>query len=466
MGEFGSTGKPRETAEYRVPRRTLLAASVLGTTAMGTSTTSNAAVAASTPLSWQGSTPSTSELPLIGGPEFPIGLFWPPHPFATTVERYREIKDAGFTWVMTGNYLLDRWVIRHAMGVAGEVGLKMVVAADERLMTMTRMMNISEDGSEVRSLSRAEARTMLKEVLSFWANQPAFAGISFYDEPRPEKFETVRIAFSLLRELAPTLLPFANLFPGRGDAYTEYVRQFVSTVKPSVISFDRYPLRADGTNDPNYFDNWSRVRAEGLATGLPTWTYIQSVGHLDLRDPTAEDLLWQVNISLAYGAKGIAYFTYWTPDPARGEGYRKALVSVNGERTDIYDGARDVNTRWLRQVGRQLKPLVSEQVVHANDDPLPPGASAFEPDGYVRSVVGSPLVLGRFRSADPGDRTRWLLITNRHSATTARSVVEFGSASAGRIERYEPEADRWLAERGSHLDLVLAPGAATLLSTG
>jgi hypothetical protein len=48
----------------------------------------------------------------------------------------------------------------------------------------------------------------------------------------------------------------------------------------------------------------------------------------------------------------------------------------------------------------------------------------------------------------------------------AATMVEFGSASAGRIKRYEPEADRWLAERGSHLDLVLAPGAATLLSTG
>ncbi|MDQ3508217.1 MAG: hypothetical protein M3494_09410 [Actinomycetota bacterium] len=39
---------------------------------------------------------------MLGG-EFPIGAWWPPPPNQTTVERYREIKDAGFNFVIGGN---------------------------------------------------------------------------------------------------------------------------------------------------------------------------------------------------------------------------------------------------------------------------------------------------------------------------------------------------------------------------
>src|SRR4051794_5043687 len=39
--------------------------------------------------------PSPDTLPLTGGPDFPIGLFWPPHPYASTAQRFAEIKNAG-----------------------------------------------------------------------------------------------------------------------------------------------------------------------------------------------------------------------------------------------------------------------------------------------------------------------------------------------------------------------------------
>src|SRR5689334_779838 len=48
---------------------------------------------------------SCADLPLVGGAEFPIGLYWPPHPFATTVERYAQMREAGFTFLITGNYV-------------------------------------------------------------------------------------------------------------------------------------------------------------------------------------------------------------------------------------------------------------------------------------------------------------------------------------------------------------------------
>src|SRR5690606_5388557 len=65
--------------------------------------------------------PALDDLPLVGGPEFPIGLFWPPPPFETTLARYTEIADAGFTFLITGNYLFDEHIAKHALGFADDV---------------------------------------------------------------------------------------------------------------------------------------------------------------------------------------------------------------------------------------------------------------------------------------------------------------------------------------------------------
>src|SRR4051812_2521333 len=44
--------------------------------------------------------PATADLPLVGGADFPIGVFWPPPPTQITLARYQEIADAGFTFLL------------------------------------------------------------------------------------------------------------------------------------------------------------------------------------------------------------------------------------------------------------------------------------------------------------------------------------------------------------------------------
>lgn len=97
-----------------------------------------------------------------------------------------------------------------------------------------------------------------------------------------------------------------------------------------MLSFDRYPLLASG-EDAQYFHNWAIIRSEGLRANIPTWTFVQSVEYNNHRFPTQAELLWQIN------------------------------------------------TTWLSQVGVELKPLVSELAVHANETP-PAGATGFTAD--------------------------------------------------------------------------------------
>ncbi|SPL89859.1 unnamed protein product [[Actinomadura] parvosata subsp. kistnae] len=120
-----------------------------------------------------------------------------------------------------------------------------------------------------------------------------------------------------------------------------------------MLSFDRYPFLTGGFDD-GYLDDLATVREHARRAGLPAWMYVQTLAYDGHREPTAAELAWQVNTALAYGYTGIQYFTYWTPDPARGEGFRPALIGPDGEPTARYAAVRDLNTCWLRPVAPHL----------------------------------------------------------------------------------------------------------------
>ena len=404
--------------------------------------------------------PSPDTLPLTGGADFPIGLFWPPHPYASTAERFAEIKNAGFDFVLSGNYAGDGNIFQYQLGLARDAGLKMLISDDIQIRNMSRWFSISDTPSDFLSVTPAEAGALYTRARDAYGPYSSLAGFNFYDEPGAGWFATLAKALSISRELAPQLLPYINLFPS-DDA--SYYRDFVDVVKPSLISFDRYPLLSEGREDANYFHNWAIVRDAALHGDIPSWVFIQTLAYNNHREPTAAELLWQVNVSLAYGAKGIQYFTYWTPEAARGEGFGPALITVEGQRTSRYYAAKQINTTWLHQVGRELKPLVSETVEHANETPLPNGTVGFTPTKLVSGITGDAVVVGTFRSRDTASGDRWLLVANRSHSTRSRAVVSVNEQTVGSIGIFQPARQKYTSQRVAPIPLSLNPGAATLL---
>jgi hypothetical protein len=420
--------------------------------------------------------PATASLPLVGGPDFPVGVFWPPPPTHVTAERYQEIADAGFTFVHNGNYLWDETGIRHGLDIARQAGLKVLVAGDPLLAALTA--NFWADGDPTGyhpKITASDAEVALRALFTAYQDRPAFAGFSFADEPAANRFGTLGSLVATARAVAPGSLPYLNLrrlgqpygpwgTPGMDvPTYTRYLQEALDTVAPPLLSFDRYPMLA-GAEDPGYHQNWALVRAAGLRAGIPTWVFIQSLGYAGHRLPTPAELAWQVNTSLAYGAKGVQYFTYWTPDTSRGDGFTGAqgLVTVDGERTPLYDAAKQLNAGWLRPVGRELLPLVSESVAHANEAALPAGATGFVPDGRIDGVSGDPVVVGVFAPAGAGDAdTRWVLVANRSFA--ARAAAQVVVASAYAASRFDPASATYAPVGAASVPLALPPGAAALL---
>ncbi|HET6659764.1 MAG TPA: hypothetical protein VFH16_07605 [Rubrobacter sp.] len=425
---------------------------------------------------------------------YPIGLLWPPPPDQTTVERYQEIAAAGFNFVIGGNGVTSDSTNPGALDAAAACNLRFLltdgklrsiirnstaagtsVKKAQEASIMQRLLTRGNTGSTSRATtsatSREDLRLRLLRLMELYGRHRALAGLSLYDEPSRVQFGIVGDAKEVLEGLAAEQLPYVNIWPSYASSsslgtssYEEYLRLYLSEVKPPLLCFDHYPLLSGAQITSNYFYNWAVIRRYSLQAGIPSWVFIQSAEFGGSgtnisyrRRPNEAEIRWQINVSLAYGAKGIQYFTYWTPT---GTGFVESLVSRDGALTPLYAYAKRANDR-LKVVGKVLLPLTSESVVHANEDPLPKGAKAFKADGYIKSVSGSSVILGRFRDLTGGTE-RYLLVTNRSFANAAQTRLRLSDSVTKVLEldsktgTFEP-----VAQQGSILPSI-EPGGARL----
>jgi hypothetical protein len=248
-------------------------------------------------------------------------------------------------------------------------------------------------------------------------------------------------------------LPYANVYPSYAArsalgtrTYGEYLDLYLKGVRPPLLSFDHYPLLTQDRITSDYFSNWAAIRSRALKYRIPSWILIQSVGFEGTlispprRKPKdVNELYWQVNVSLACGAKGIQYFTYWTPksDPPRIQ-FKDALVSENGTLTSLYYDAQAVNG-YLRIIGREFLPLTSEAVMHTGVKKPRPGVQPFKANNYVKAVSGDYVILGKFRKALE-DPERYLLVANRSPANPAVTRLTVTGSVVG-VSRFDTSTD-------------------------
>jgi hypothetical protein len=413
---------------------------------------------------------STTTPTLLGTDTFPIGLWWPPPPSQTTNARYQEIAAAGFNFVIGGNGVNNDTYNPTALNAAGANNLRFVLRDNK----LTKNIN-NNDSSGVHS--------RIDQLLQTYGGKAALAGIYLYDEPSTNLFKILGDARQYLQTKNAKQLPWANLYPYTNDpntlaslgasSYDDYLQQYRTKVNTPFVCFDHYPLINDTGITKSYFQNWAAIRKSSLQSpGVPSWCFIQSVdfkwndnSYAPRRSPTEAELYWQVNVSLAYGCKGIQYFTYWTPADDSTITWGHALISDSGQQTPLYGYATRVNT-YLKVVGKALLPLTSVSVVHAGESTLPSGATAFSPDDYIASVSGSAVILGSF--SDPaGGSGRYVLVVNRSYSDPASTQLTLKSSVSNVSELDYTNSSvtfnvvsGWSA--GSPLQVNLDPGRARL----
>jgi hypothetical protein len=150
---------------------------------------------------------------------------------------------------------------------------------------------------------------------------------------------------------------FANLLPTYASGnliannYRKYVQDYIATVKPDVLMFDYYPF-ASGDTLRSMLVNNAIALQEANAAGIPLYTFVQSSGMSGGTEPTEEQLRLNVNLNLATGSKGIAYFTVC--ETYENWGFTPAVTAA-GETTALYDKIKSVNEGVLAMKGVYLE---------------------------------------------------------------------------------------------------------------
>jgi hypothetical protein len=302
----------------------------------------------------------------------------------------------------------------------------------------------------------AEARAKVESLVREVKGHPALYGYYLRDEPSATLFPGLAVVAGLIRELDPASWPYINLFPnyagpealGAPD-YDAHIRAFVETCRPTALSYDHYAMMFGGTLRDGYFANLESMRNASVEHKLPFWNIVLTAAHFNYREATDADLRFQVYTSLAYGARGIAYFTYFTP--ALGN-YRLGPIDQFGHETPTWAKLRTVNLQ-VEKLAPTLLHLRSDAVYHFGE--VPRGARGPDDHSLVESAP-TPTLVGEFTH---DDGTRYILIVNRSFTDSVPCMPKLRTPA--RLEQLSPYTGRLMPYDGEAI--WLAPGQGSLL---
>ena len=239
----------------------------------------------------------------------------------------------------------------------------------------------------------------LAKRLAGYMQYRSFKGISIVDEPNTDTYNNAKDGETVTNKLASYVpqatllnrfnntLGYMNLLPLRDglnksggtleSAYQTYIDEYLTT-NGKLLSWDYY-VWDHNTIPSAYFTNLSMMRNNAIEKQIPFWSYIQAGSNwndervdLDATNntvPSKAQLLWNVNTSLAYGAKGIqyfplvqpAYFAYENSDD-KYDYDRNGLIGADGNTNDWYDYVAEANTQ-IEAVDEYLMYASSEAVL-------------------------------------------------------------------------------------------------------
>jgi hypothetical protein len=367
---------------------------------------------------------------------FAVG-FWcgPPGKF-TTIERYQEIKDAGFNVVFPPCSGATNETNRKILDFCQQLGMKAFIG-DSR---------IPPGGA-----TDPKVRAGIDAAVAEYSQHPALAGYFIADEPGPGAYPALGEVVGRLREKDPKHFAYINLLPtyapewAIGKSYDEYVRGFAEKVKPPLISYDNYGFAA-GAPDA-FFNNLAAVRKVSLESGIPFWNIVLVTQHGPYRNVTEGDLRFQAMNTLAYGATGLMWFTYWSPaDSDKSFEWKHALINADGSRDPHYD--------MVKRVNAELQSLGSVLLKAKSADIFPAGERAKAP-----LTIDGAVLITTFRTED---RHTIAMVVNSSWEKPLKTEATLRD-EISKAELFDRSAKKWTPVNNGKFPLQLAPGGAVLV---
>lgn len=395
------------------------------------------------------------------------------HPDGTlAIERFREMMEAGINLMAAYDY-------------GYETNCEMLAACEKLGLKVTL-----SDGRISRAIGDgAHRQELLEAVVRDYAGYPALMGYHIVDEPNSGAFPALADIREILHRLDPAHEAYINLFPNYASpemlgnpTYYDHVAQFAKEVRPEIISYDHYhfikgePMERREVADqrenqiyeaafrkverPGFFDNIQDVRQVSLATDIPFMVIILVVEHGPYRNLTEAEIRWEVFQSLAYGAKRLSYFTYWTPGVDTDEGdamwhWKNGMIAKDGTKTAHYHMIADIN-RELQALGDMLLPRRSLAVFHLSQ--VPDTKVAYWPGAFgdMTSLAADSVTAGFFEGG-------YVLLANKDYEAPA--PVTFTATPGRRVMHYGKADGLWreMTPEGGVYALTLAAGDGELI---
>jgi len=365
-------------------------------------------------------------------------------------ERLAELRDAGIN-VAGFCSTADLDAVRRA-------GLHCILK--DPTISSYDLLHLPEPAIISQDLARVAARDL---------RDPIVLGLYLNDEPDTGQLKGIAQVTAQLKAIAPAAQPFVNLFPYREfkvevyDDYESYTRMLVDEASQPSISFDNYALSYAGLGD-DYFNNLEIVRRVALEKNLPFYACIQSVAHFGYLVPNDATLSLQAFTAVAYGARGIEYFTFYTPE--RGN-YRDGPIDPFGRRTSTYGSLQRVNSQ-IAALAPTLVRLRSTGVYHYPDTPR--RGEALVKSRWVKSVSMNkdedgfvpPSVAARFLVGEFADETArpYVMLVNKDLTYSFQFEIEYREPvrRAWRMNPYTGQEEELEGEQ-----MWISPGGAVLI---
>ena len=268
-------------------------------------------------------------------------------------------------------------------------------------------------------------------------DRDAIHSIYLSDEPKTCDFPILKVWTDAIKE--HKVLPYINIFSDHISKdiipdYDEYLNQYIENCELPYFSYHFYPFKMVKVIDGGvtkvervfyskaFYSGLETIRDKSHAVGIPFWNVILSIAHLGYDETTEETLALQVYSALAYGSKGIGYFTFYTADKGN---YRHGAIDRFGHHTKTWDLIRNINLQ-IHALMPVYKNLKSVNVFHS--ETVPRSGYAGDIAVYVDSVRAfsaisdnSPLLVGEFENIIDGKP--YAIVVNKHLEHT--TVIKF-----------------------------------------
>ncbi len=355
-----------------------------------------------------------------------------------SIDRFRQLADMGLTHSLmhyspAGN--------ARALDLAAQTGVKLFVG-DRRF---------AQPGDE------------LKQAAQAYRDHPALAGYLLRDEPSVKDFAALAGSRDALGAVDPAHWSYVNLFPTYAssaqlgcETYPEHVRRFFLEFRPEVLSFDHYPILEGDQFRGDFFQNLEWIRQISQEFGTPFWAFALTCPHRPYPMPTLGHIRFQTWSNFAYGAKGLQYFTYWTPRPGTWD-FHDAPIRLDGTCSPTWDLLKAFN----REVQACADILLDSRVVGVyHTEPLPAGTRGLDVSSPFSRIDGGEAVVGLHQLPDG---RRYALVVNRsfNEAVTLRLTLQDWVRDVGWTRRAGGVEFLGVADR--QVTLRFEPGAAGFL---